>query len=132
MRAGSLNRLITIERHTETVTASGAVSLTWTPIATVRAELVRQSATEFLSGFGEGESVTVIFRVRYLRGVTTADRIVFEGTAYDLQEVAEIGRRRGLELRVVTSDQSSPIWILAAGAWSDTAVWDDTAIWADV
>lgn len=103
MRAGRLDRTITIERQAETVTPSGSVVTAWTNVATVRAEIVRQSASEFLTGFGEAENGTVIFRVRYLAGITTADRIVFDGVAHDLKEVAEIGRRRGLELRAVAT-----------------------------
>jgi SPP1 family predicted phage head-tail adaptor len=101
MRAGKLDRQITIEREIETVAASGAVSSAWTSIATVRAELVQLSATEFLNGFGEGETASVIFRIRYLGGITTADRVIYDGAAYGLQDVAEIGRKRGMELRVV-------------------------------
>ncbi|MBX9452644.1 MAG: phage head closure protein [Mesorhizobium sp.] len=101
MRAGKLDRAITIERKTETVTPSGSVVTAWTNIATVRAEIVQQSASEFLTGFGEAETGTIIFRIRYLAGITTADRITYEGTAYNIKEIAEIGRRRGLELRAV-------------------------------
>lgn len=101
MRAGKLDRSITIERQTETVTPSGGVVTAWTVLATVRAEIVQQSASEFLTGFGEAETGTAIFRIRYLVGITTADRITYEGTAYNIKEVAEIGRRRGLELRAV-------------------------------
>lgn len=101
MRAGKLDRTIAIERKTETITPSGGVVTAWTNLATVRAEIVQQSASEFLTGFGEAETGTVVFRVRYLADLTTADRITYEGTAYDLKEIAEIGRRRGLELRAV-------------------------------
>ncbi|MBX9464097.1 MAG: phage head closure protein [Aquamicrobium sp.] len=101
MRAGKLDRVIAIERKTETVTPSGGVVTAWTNLASVRAEIVQQSASEFLTGFGEAETGTVIFRVRYLAGITTADRITYEGTAYNIKEIAEIGRRRGLELRAV-------------------------------
>jgi SPP1 family predicted phage head-tail adaptor len=104
MRAGKLDRLITIERQNETVAPSGAVSSTWTPIGQpVRAEIVNQSATEFLAGHGEAERGTVIFRIRFLAGITTADRIIFNGMAHDLEEIVEIGRRRGLELRAVST-----------------------------
>lgn len=103
MRAGKLDRTITIERKTETVSDSGAVVTAWTNIATVRAEIVQQSASEFLTGFGEAENGTVIFRVRYLAGITTADRIIYAGIAHDLKEIVEIGRRRGLELRAVAT-----------------------------
>src|SRR5690606_16082130 len=103
MRAGKFDRSIAIERQTETVNPSGSVVTAWTNIATVRAEIVTQSASEFLTGFGEAEDGTIVFRIRYLGGITTADRVSYNGVAYDLKEVTEIGRRRGLELRAVAT-----------------------------
>ena len=103
MRSGKLDRQITIERQTETITNSGAVSEAWATVATVRAELVQQSADEYLTGIGEVENNTVVFRVRYLADITTADRVVFNGDTFDLKEIAETGRRRALELRAVRS-----------------------------
>lgn len=103
LRAGRFDRQITIERETETVAASGAVSKTWATVATIRAGLVQRSADEYLTGFGEAETGSVVFRVRYLAGITTADRVTFDGAVYDLDEIAELGRRRGLELRCSTA-----------------------------
>jgi len=102
MRAGKLDRTITIQRPTETKNGPHVVTA-WTNIATVRAEIVTQTASEFLTGFGEAESGTIIFRVRFVAGITTADRITYAGTAYDLKEIVEIGRRSGLELRAVAT-----------------------------
>lgn len=101
MRAGKLDRTITIERKTEAVADSGAVVNVWTTIATVRAEIVTASADEFLTGFGEAESGTIVFRIRYLADITTADRVSYAGKIHDLKDITEIGRRRGLELRAV-------------------------------
>ena len=103
MRAGKLDRTITLERFTQTVSDTGSVSNDWTAIGSPRAEIVQQSATEFLTGYGEAENGSVIFRIRYLPGITTADRVSFNGTAYDMKEITEIGRRRGLELRAVAT-----------------------------
>ena len=105
IRAGKLDRQITIERYTETVAASGTIKRTWASVATVRAELVQLSAEEYLTGFGEGDSSSAVFRIRYLSGITTADRVTFDGITYDIDEIAELGRKRGLELRcsVVTA-----------------------------
>lgn len=99
MRAGKLDKTIGIERRVETKSPTGAVTSAWTNVATVRAEIVQQSADEFLTGFGEAETSAIVFRVRYVAGITTADRIVYAGAAHDLKEISEIGRRRGLELR---------------------------------
>ncbi|WP_328591732.1 phage head closure protein [Pararhizobium mangrovi] len=99
MRAGKLDRTISLERQTETVADSGAISKTWTKIATVRAEIVTASMHERLTGYGEAENGNVVFRIRYLAGLTTADRVTYDGKHFDLDEIVEIGRRRGLELR---------------------------------
>lgn len=99
IKAGKLDRQITITRETETVAASGAVSKAWATVATVRAELVQRGADEYLAGFGEAETGGAVFRIRYLAGLTTGDRVTFDGETYDIDEIAELGRRRGLELR---------------------------------
>jgi len=99
IKAGKLDRQITIEREAETVAASGAVSKTWATVATVRAELVQRSADEYLAGFGEADAGGAVFRVRYLAGINTADRVTFDGVTYDIDEIAEQGRKRALELR---------------------------------
>lgn len=103
IRAGKLDRTIIIERKSETVSETGAVVSAWLNIAMVRAEIVTQSASEFLTSFGEAENGTIVFRIRYLADITTADRVSYAGQVYDLKEVTEIGRRRGLELRAVAT-----------------------------
>jgi SPP1 family predicted phage head-tail adaptor len=99
MRAGRLDRSIIIERKTEAVSDSGAVASSWSVIASPRAEVLQASAAEFLTGMGEEERGTIVFRIRYVAGITTEDRITYSGEAYNLVEIKEIGRRRGLELR---------------------------------
>lgn len=99
LNTGRLNRRVTIERETETVKPSGSVVKAWTPVATVWAEVLQQTASEFFTGYGEAETGTVIFRVRYRPGITTADRVTYDGTAYGIKEIKLIGRRAGMELR---------------------------------
>lgn len=99
MRAGKLDRTITIERRTETLNDLGVPQEAWTPATTVRAELVEQSADELARAFGEASEIKTTFRTRYVEGVTSADRVLYAGEAYELSSVTEIGRRRGLELR---------------------------------
>lgn len=99
MRAGSLDREITIERFARTVDGVGKRAETWTAHATVRAQLVQSSTDEFLRDHGETAAKAVIFRVRFLAGITVADRVRFDGVVFDLVQVKELGRRAGLELR---------------------------------
>jgi SPP1 family predicted phage head-tail adaptor len=99
MRAGALDRSITIERVTTASSASGAVTEAWATLSTLRAQLVQASTEEFQRAHGASTETAVIFRTRYLAGVTLADRVTYDGAAFNLKEIKEIGRRRGLELR---------------------------------
>lgn len=99
LNIGNMDRRITIDRETETVKPSGSVVKAWTPVATVWAEVVQQSASEFFTGYGEAETGTMIFRVRYRPGITTADRVTYDGQSYGLKEIKELGRHEALELR---------------------------------
>jgi head-tail adaptor len=101
LNIGKLDRTVTIERKTETVSEKGAVRTAWTNIATVRAEIMEHFAAELATGFGEAEKGTVTFRTWFIDGITTADRVSYAGKVYDLKEIKEIGLRHGLELRAV-------------------------------
>lgn len=99
LNIGNMDRRITIERITKTRKPSGDTIQTWMPVTTVWAEVLQQTASEFFTGYGEAETGTVIFRVRYVPGLTTADRVTFDGNEYGLKEIKELGRRDALELR---------------------------------
>jgi SPP1 family predicted phage head-tail adaptor len=107
MRAGKLDRLITIQRATETVAPSGATASEWFNIATVHAEILQSAGSEAPTPFGEAETDTITFRVRWIPSdeITTADRIAYAGHHYNLKKVAEIGRRIALEL---TCERKTP------------------------
>lgn len=106
MRAGKLDRSISIQRFTNTVDEYGTPVQTWTDVATVRAQIVQQSTEEFIRGFGASDETVIIFRMRYLAGVTLADRISYGGVLHNIKEVKEIGRRKGLEVRCVATGGS--------------------------
>ena len=101
MRAGKLDRSITIERFTETISPAGKPSQAWTVLAMVPAQLVEASTEEFLRKFGEDAETVAMFRIRHLDGVTTKDRVVYNERPFNIAEIKEIGRRVGLELRCV-------------------------------
>jgi SPP1 family predicted phage head-tail adaptor len=99
MRAGTLDRTITIQAFSSTVDDYGTPTETWTDFATVRAALVQASTDEYLRAYGETDALAVIFRTRWLDGLTTEHRVVYDGRNLNIREVKEIGRRKGLELR---------------------------------
>ena len=99
MRAGKLDRTIVIERATPSIADDGTPSEVWAPLATMRAQLVKRAADDTAHDTGAVTVTTVTFRTRYLGGVTPADRVTYAGRAYRIEEVVELGRREGLDLR---------------------------------
>jgi len=104
MRAGRLTNRIQIERAHLLVDDYGHARESWLPILTTRAEIKEASTTEFLTGPGEMDNSRAVFLIRFpLVAITTADRLVMDGKAFNIVGLAEIGRRRGLELRAVAA-----------------------------
>lgn len=102
MQAGKLDRQIVIQSKTDTIAVSGAVTATWRDTATVRAQVREQTSDEIATGFGSADAETLVFVIRWHpAGITTDQRILYRGKAYDVKQVAEIGRREGLKLRGV-------------------------------
>ncbi|MGE0853648.1 MAG: phage head closure protein [Hyphomicrobiaceae bacterium] len=102
MRSGKLDRTITIQAFTADVDDYGTPAPTWSDVATVRAELIQASTVEFIRAFGASDENIVIFRIRWLAGVTTSHRVVYDGQGFNIKELKEIGRRKVLELRTVS------------------------------
>ena len=63
--------------------------------------MITRSTAEYIRSQGAQDEATVVFRIRWLAGVTNADRVLFEGRIYNIKQTAEIGRRAGLDLRCV-------------------------------
>lgn len=99
MRAGKLDRVITIERVASTVDDYGTPVEGWSTVATVRAQLVQSTLSEFMAAGGASSETSTVFRVRYLDGLTLADRVKDGPAVFDVKEIKELGRRKWLELR---------------------------------
>lgn len=98
MKAGSLDRRITIERFTATVDDFGEEVKSWAPLRTVWANVTPISDGERWRAGEVGATVTTRFAIRWGAGVGVEDRIVFDGRVYDVVGVKEIGRREGQEI----------------------------------
>ena len=103
MRAGKLDKTITIDRLGTTVDDYGTTTEGWTSVATVRAQLIQSSTAEFLASYGTKTDTVAVFKIRHMDGLHPDDRVTHEGVAYDLQEIKELGRRQSVELRCVAS-----------------------------
>ncbi len=113
MRAGKLDRTVTIEREVLSVELGDAFS-SWLIVTTVRAELIQASANEAATGYGEAETDSCTFRIRWPSyEITTANRVSLDGVAYNIKRIVEIGRRRGLELTCerIAGANDSPAYV---------------------
>lgn len=101
MRAGKLDRAITIERMATTIADHGGVTHGWTVVLTTRAQIVKSNTEEFIRAYGADEETVTVFRTRWLANVKLSDRIISGGSIFDIKDLKEIGRRRGTEIRCV-------------------------------
>jgi len=99
MKSGKLNRRIVIERSTQAVNDFGTPGMAWTPHATLRAEVLTETAKEYLDRRGTTDVAAVVFRTRHLAGVTTSDRVAWRGTNFNIREVVTMEGDRTMELR---------------------------------
>ena len=103
MRAGDLDRRISIERFTSTTSESGEPIETWANLATVWAKVEQQSGREFFSTVQEISERRVVFRIRWIEDLTVLDRVMCDGEAHDIHEVRRLGRKEGCELHTTAS-----------------------------
>jgi len=98
VRAGKLDRRITIESATETQDTFGEFVPVWSTFATEWAEFEPQVQRETADEAFVAEA-RAVFRVRYRSDITTKMRIVHDdGLTYAIEGIAQIGRREGLAL----------------------------------
>ncbi len=103
MQSGKLQHPIELQRMTETLGGGRVAVQLWTTYATGKAELRQAGVSEFLTTYGEGVSNNAVFLIRWIAGVSVADRILHGGKLWNIVALAEIGRRKGLELRAVAT-----------------------------
>ena len=101
MRAGELDRRITIEVNAPTRSASGAAVDSWSAFATVWAKRRDVGGREIRAGAEFVGEIDAVFTVRWLAGVTDAMRVDDDGTLFDIKWPRELGRRSGLEILAV-------------------------------
>jgi SPP1 family predicted phage head-tail adaptor len=100
MRSGNLDRMIVLQLWTVgEPDMYGNVQSTFVNRATLRAQVVSASTDEFIRDHGASDETIIVFRTRYLPDVALADRVMYGGHPFDIKQVVEIGRRKGLELR---------------------------------
>lgn len=103
MQAGSLKHVIELQRETEALNEYRVPVKTWVTYSSGRASMKTVGVSEFLKSFGESSTETAVFTIRWIPGVSLSDRILFNGRCWNIVAIGEIGRRKGLEIRVVAA-----------------------------
>ncbi|HEX9768436.1 MAG TPA: phage head closure protein [Kiloniellales bacterium] len=97
LNAGDMDREVTIEQRSLSTGTPDPVE-TWTTWATVWARRLDRTGMEvFRAGREEREGATV-FRLRWIAGLSAEMRLVEDGVVYDIQSIAELGRREGWDV----------------------------------
>lgn len=105
MRAGSLDRIIEIQRRTTGLDLYGTPVETWTTYATMRAQLLKNATDDREGERGHTTDAVLTFRTYYFTGLNLNDRLFYEGQSYNVTGITEIGRRVGMD---VTCERVGP------------------------
>lgn len=101
MRAGPLDRRISIERYSTTYNEDNEPVSAWAEVAKRWASKQDVSDGEKIRAAEVGASVTTRFQVRWdsvTETITAADRLVYDGQVYEIAGTKELNRREGIEI----------------------------------
>ena len=97
MRAGRLNKKITIQQTTETQSSIGEVINTWATFAIVWAAIEPLLGREYFESQQVNAEETIRFRIRYVAGITPKMRISWHSRLFDIRSIINV-RERNQEL----------------------------------
>ncbi len=95
IRAGQLDRRITIQTPTLSQNAEGAAVPSYSTFAEVWARKEDLRGEELFAAQKEDAEVTTRWTIRHLTGLRNDMRISYGGNYYDIISILEIGRREG-------------------------------------
>lgn len=101
MRAGPMDRRITIERYGVTYNDDNEPVSAWTELAKRWASKQDVSDGEKIRAAEVGATVTTRFQLRWdsvTETITATDRLVYDGQVYEIEGTKEINRREGIEI----------------------------------
>lgn len=101
-QAGKMDRVITIQAVTlgPPANGDGVPAETWTDLVTLRAVRLASAAADTEHEQIALTDTRVKLQTWYYDGLTLENRATYEGCTYQIKYLAEIGRRRGLEIHI--------------------------------
>lgn len=100
MRAGNLDRRIRLERATTEENDFGAEVKAWALLAEVWARVEYGAGNEVRTDMEVKAEQRRTFSIRW-RELLVTDRIVYESRVWEILDIAELGRRDGLEITAI-------------------------------
>lgn len=103
MRPGKLRHRIEIQEPTETRSASGQATVTWSTIATVWASVEPLRGREFFASKQIQAQVDTRIRIRYISGLTPKMRILWGTRVYLIDSIIN-PEERNIELQLMVRE----------------------------
>jgi len=100
MRAGKLDRRVSLQTATDSQDAYGQAISTWATTYTVWADVFPMPYTEQVEGDRKTEQTLFKVRIRYQSGVIPTMRLVYNSQYYDIISINEGNRQEYLDLIV--------------------------------
>lgn len=98
MNSGEMDRRITIKTPTETKNDEGDVTVTWSNFARPWAKVIHLRGQELFAARQIVPNAELKIRIYWRDGITEKMRVEHDGVEYGIQHIAEIGRRKRIEL----------------------------------
>ncbi|WP_137387972.1 phage head closure protein [Rhodoligotrophos defluvii] len=101
MRAGRLDRHITIQRQNPSQLESGQQVENWQTVACVWAQVVYGRGSERFAAQQMIGKAVVTFRIRWspeVSEISVLHSILYDGRRFDITDMREIGRHEGIEI----------------------------------
>ena len=104
MRAGRMDRVVTLRQSTVTQDSYGQPIETWTDLDRVWAARIEKTGAERWQSKQIVSEQSVKYQIRYRDDVTVFLRVLDGSTEYEINAVVELGRRSGLELLATVTE----------------------------
>ena len=90
MKAGQLDQRVTVERFSRTEDELGQPIESWAPLFTCWAAVEPLTGREFIAAQAAQSEVTARIRMRFRPWMTAEDRVIHDGTIYQIESVIDV------------------------------------------
>ena len=93
MRAGQMNKRVTLQIKSVTIDGLGTEVITWTDHATVWASVEPVTGREYYLAQQQATSISTKIGIRYRRGITGGWRVKYGNRIFDIQAPINVGEK---------------------------------------